>query len=148
MNRCALIVLYDEKGRVLLQERSADAERLPGYWGFYGGGIKPNESPLEAVKREAFEELNYQLHEPALFFEQPFQLGRRYQRVTEEVENGYMWAFTERFSGSKENLRILEGRSGVWTTVNAVEKLHMMEHDKAVIRTLHELLQSYKSRSL
>ncbi len=42
---------------VLLQKRSADAERLPGLFGFFGGGLENDESPEQGLIREIQEEL-------------------------------------------------------------------------------------------
>ena len=57
----ALILLYDEQKRILLQHRSEDAPALPGYWAFFGGAIEKVESPEQSVRREAKEELGYEL---------------------------------------------------------------------------------------
>jgi len=45
------VVVYDEKGRVLLERRS-DC----GWWGLPGGRIEPGESAIEAAVREVKEE--------------------------------------------------------------------------------------------
>src|SRR5262249_52737418 len=42
---------------VLLCKRTQNAPIHPGYWGLFGGTIKGDESPDEAVKREVSEEL-------------------------------------------------------------------------------------------
>jgi phosphoglycolate phosphatase len=85
----AVILLYDEDKKILLQHRSKDAERLPNYWGFFGGGINDNETPEEAVKREAVEELNYQLENPRLIMTQEFK-GKHH--------DGTKYVFTEEFN--------------------------------------------------
>lgn len=57
--RVSLLILFDtETKKILLQKRDSDASSLPGYWSFFGGGIEDIESPVEAVKREAMEELS------------------------------------------------------------------------------------------
>lgn len=53
----AVFTLVHEDGRRLVQHRTDDAPFLPGYWGFFGGGIEPGESREQAVRREAEEEL-------------------------------------------------------------------------------------------
>ncbi|HIH17265.1 MAG: 7,8-dihydro-8-oxoguanine triphosphatase [archaeon GW2011_AR6] len=55
----AVIILYDNKKRILLQHRGKNSPRLPGYWAFFGGGIEKGETPEQAVRRECKEELNY-----------------------------------------------------------------------------------------
>lgn len=36
----SVILLFNDEGEVLLQQRSLDAKRAPGKWGFFGGGIE------------------------------------------------------------------------------------------------------------
>ena len=76
VRRTALFVLEDEKGRLLIQHRSKDAKRHPNYWGFFGGGIEEGETPEDAVKREAKEELGLDLKDLKFF--------RRYEQKQED----------------------------------------------------------------
>jgi 8-oxo-dGTP pyrophosphatase MutT (NUDIX family) len=55
--RYAIFVLRDRQGRILLQKRDKKAPRNPGKWGFFGGNIREDETPPEALRREAREEL-------------------------------------------------------------------------------------------
>lgn len=57
MRRSAAAVVMDERGRVLLQHRTADAPTWPGHWGLFGGGIEVGENPKQAVVRELQEEI-------------------------------------------------------------------------------------------
>ena len=139
-NNCALIVLYDLHRRYLLQLRSNDAPRLPGYWGFFGGGINISESPLQAVCREALEELRYELVHPTLFFQQPFELSVDQQRVQSTVERGYMWAFTEILAELKTSIQPSEGADYLWATSIEIKKLKMLDHDRNVISALDNYL--------
>lgn len=56
----ALIAFIDSDGRMLLNRR-ADAESE--MWEFIGGGIETKETALQAIKREVFEEVGYELSE-------------------------------------------------------------------------------------
>ncbi len=69
----ALIILYDKERRILLQHRDENIRRLPGYWAFFGGGIKSGEDPEETIKRETLEELNYILRDPKLIMVQKLE---------------------------------------------------------------------------
>lgn len=54
-----LIPYYTENEKVLvfLQKRAPDAKRLPGFYGFFGGGIEIDESIEAGLEREIKEEL-------------------------------------------------------------------------------------------
>ncbi len=56
----AILVLED--GRYVMQLRDEKAEIFyPGHWGCFGGAVDGNESPLEALRRELHEELEYEV---------------------------------------------------------------------------------------
>ena len=55
--RYALLALRDRRGRILLQKRDNHAPKNPGCWGFFGGNIEGRETPRDALRREAREEL-------------------------------------------------------------------------------------------
>ena len=58
----SVVILFNDKGEVLLEERSDD-----GYFDFPGGGIDLNESGEEAAKRELYEETGLIAEELRLF---------------------------------------------------------------------------------
>ncbi len=56
----AIIVAPD--GRYLLQLRDDNAGLFyPGHWGCFGGAASPGEAPLDCLKRELAEELEFEL---------------------------------------------------------------------------------------
>ena len=120
------IILYDSDKRFLLQHRTWDAERLPGYWAFFGGGIKDGESPENAVRREALEEIGYNPIEPLLLVEQNFRLRDDY---------GYMYVFIEPFNGDKFELKLQEGQGWGWFSASEIDTLKMIDHDRKIIKT-------------
>jgi 8-oxo-dGTP diphosphatase len=125
------IILYDSDERLLLQHRTWDAERLPGYWAFFGGGIKEEESPESAVRREALEEIGYTPIEPLLFVQQNF-------RIMDDC--GYMYVFIEPFNGEKVELKLQEGQGWGWFNALETDNLKMIDHDRKIIKTLSNYL--------
>ena len=126
---CALIILYDNNHKILLQHRTKDAPILPNYWAFFGGGIKQHETPIEAVIRETKEELNYQLKNPILIYETEFLI---------DYKRGYMYVFAEKFLEDKNKLELREGQDWGWFDKKAIKKLKMWEFDKKILLKIIE----------
>lgn len=124
MRQVALIILYDEQNRLLLQHRSEDAFTLPGYWGFFGGDIESDENPLEAIRREAWEELAYTPRDPQLLFEPEL-----------EIPNGRIKAFiyAERLLTDRSRLVLREGQGMGWFRPPEHLALKMMPHDMEIV---------------
>ena len=58
LHRVAHVLVFDKKGRLLLQKRSLNKDVAPGKWDTsVGGHVNPGEDILEAAKREMKEEL-------------------------------------------------------------------------------------------
>ncbi|MDP2168197.1 MAG: NUDIX domain-containing protein [Thermodesulfovibrionales bacterium] len=131
-NRVALIMLYDRQKRLLLQHRTEDARIMPGYWAFFGGGIKDGETPEEAVRREAFEELHYRAKAPEFVYEQDYEIG--------DIR-GHMYVFIEEFSGDKSALKLQEGQGWGWFKYTEIAPLKMIEHDREVVRFVGRLIE-------
>jgi len=133
MRRVALIILYDEDNRLLLQHRSEDAPTLPGFWGFFGGDIEASETPLQAVHRETLEELEYKLERPTPLIEPELVLP-----------NGRIKAFIyiERLRTTKSQLVLREGQGMGWFRPPEHRTLKMMSHDREIIERVSAHLNS------
>ena len=131
--QAALIILYDSEKRFLLQHRTKDAERLPDYWAFFGGGIEKGESPEEAIRREAFEELNYKLKFPQLAVEKNFEL---------DCIPGYMYVYIEEFNEVKSTLRLQEGQGWGWFKAEETDELKMTDNDRDVVKSIAHYLKN------
>jgi len=56
MHRFAAVAVIDPRGRLLMQERGADALHEPGRWGYPGGDLETGEDFVDAAVRELVEE--------------------------------------------------------------------------------------------
>ena len=119
------LILYDEKHRILLQHRTDDAPTFPGHWGFFGGEIERGETPEQAVKREALEELAYALRRPDL---------RTIKRFAHQRLNYTQYVFLEAYDGSE--LILGEGQGMGWFLRSETKELAMISHAREVIETL------------
>jgi isopentenyldiphosphate isomerase len=85
------LYLFDPQGRLYLQLRSAAKDRFPGCWDTsVGGHLAPGETPEQALRREAREELGITL--------------ARWEALAsyiyaDEVESEYVFAFRTVYSG-------------------------------------------------
>lgn len=121
----AVIILYDQQDRVLLQHRSHDAPLMPDYWAFFGGRIQENETSREAVCREVFEEIGYRLREPRALFTYRYRQGGSW---------GQLHVFTENFTGDKSKLKLAEGQGWGWYRQAELAGLKMVSRDRSILR--------------
>jgi 8-oxo-dGTP pyrophosphatase MutT (NUDIX family) len=80
----ALLVLDD--GSYLLQQRDDKPDIwYPDHWGCFGGSVDPGEDPIDALRRELYEELELEFDEAEYFTRFDFDLTRlgasRYYRM-------------------------------------------------------------------
>lgn len=129
--KVALIILFDQDTRFLLQHRTFDAVLLPGYWAFFGGEVEKNETPYRAVIREGYEELNVKLKSPKLVIEQDF---------TEGDVAGRLFIFIEAFYEDKAALKLCEGQGWGWYKESEMCGLKMVERDRYIIRRIGQYL--------
>ncbi|MFC1612341.1 NUDIX domain-containing protein [Patescibacteria group bacterium] len=124
----AVIILYDKDKNILLQHRSEDAKRLPGYWAFFGGGIDENETPEQTVRREAMEELGYKLNNPKLIMTQCFVWKK---------DKNTKYVFMEEYNGDRE-LTLGEGQGMSWYHFSELDELKIVDHDKKVLEYIKD----------
>lgn len=76
----AIGLVRDNEGRYCVSQRRADAH-LGGLWEFPGGKSKPDESMLDALKRELQEELGIVVHEAKAVLVLPYHYSDRSVRL-------------------------------------------------------------------
>jgi 8-oxo-dGTP diphosphatase len=125
----AVLILYDNESKILLQHRTKDAPTYPNHWAFFGGGIETGESAEQTVRRESLEELGYELAAPCLFVVQEFIY--RGSKHTKHV-------FVEQYNGAA--LILGEGQGMGWFLAAETRELMMNDHDRAVIDLIKNCL--------
>ena len=127
----AILVLYGKEGRMLLQKRTLDAPTFPGIWGFFGGGIEKGESPLEALKREIYEELEYEVRSPEFLFEQEY----RHENPPRELKR---FVFIEEYDPARE-LVLHEGERMGWHTLEETLAIpDIPSFNRPVLQKIHD----------
>ena len=124
---CFIPYRKNSEGRIVvfLQKRSKDAARLPGHFGFFGGGIDGNETPEEALIREIREELAYNAD------------GSEYLGVFRE--NSLHVYYDTAPSDFEEQITVQEGEYGKWFTRDeSMAEPLLVDLDKVVLRRFFE----------
>jgi 8-oxo-dGTP diphosphatase len=125
----SVFILYTSSGHILLQHRTDDAFRLPGYWAFFGGGIEEGENPTEALKREIREELSYEVQNPK------FLLA---QKVRDGEDDNTKYVFVEQYQD--QPLQLGEGQAMEWFLPDQTHALKMIDHDRFVVEQVRDYL--------
>ena len=129
----SLLILYTLTGHILLQHRTDDALRLPGYWAFFGGGMKQGENPTEALKREIREELSYLVQNPN------FLLAQKVRDQENDFDNT-KYVFVEKYQG--QSLQLGEGQAMGWFLPEETYAIKMIDHDRFVVEQVRDYLKN------
>ncbi len=130
----SILIPYRLKNKnlsVYLQKRSGDMERLPGFFGFWGGGIEVGETPEEGLHREIQEELEIDLKSgSATLFNKYEFLG--------SIKHVYL---LEALEGWESKVVVHEGEYGKWFDLDEALKLDkLIFEDKVVLNDLERKL--------
>lgn len=76
-SNAAVAILVLEDGRYVMQLRDNIPNIFyPGHWGCFGGAVDPGERPLQALKRELIEELEFRAKQASRFTRFQYDLKR------------------------------------------------------------------------
>jgi 8-oxo-dGTP diphosphatase len=126
----SLLILYSSTGHLLLQHRTPDAFSLPNHWAFFGGGIEAGEGPMEALQREAIEELSYHVQNPYFLMAQTVRDGENLNRK---------YVFVEEYQN--QPLHLGEGQAMGWFSPDETFELKMIDHDRSIVERMREYLK-------
>ena len=126
MRGFSLLLLRNLQGRILMQLRTDDAPTFPDCWGFFGGAIDEGENPVDAVIREAREELGYQCRDPRLL------CSVHPDSLDYPLNGGQRHYFVETVDAS-QRLRLAEGKSMGWFSLDEMRGIRLAPHNHEVI---------------
>src|SRR5713226_6468833 len=118
--RIAVVALFDDHGRLLMQHRDTKAPASPNKWGCPGGGIESGETAEEAARRELWEETGLRIEGELTLFWQ----GLLPSSVHPEKCNEYT-VFTARTRASQEDVVLGEGQAMVFVPLTQVPALDL-----------------------
>ena len=101
----------------------------PNMWGLFGGGIEPNESPLETIKRELAEEINIDV----------FNIKEIYSKKVVHNIQGKQYEITGYYFVGKTNKKDLSGiilNEGQKVSFFSLEEISQMENVSPSIKEL------------
>lgn len=106
--RLAVVLLVDDRGWVLLQERDENAPRAANQWGMVGGHVEDGEEFGAAVYREVAEEIGIVLPAGTL------TLWRDAEFTYPDGHRGHYQVFAARVDLGDEDIVVGEGRQIVF----------------------------------
>ena len=128
----SVFTLVDVNGRFLLQHRTDDAPRAPGYWSFFGGRIERGEKPELALLREAREELGIKLRNYHFF--------NKYETDGRDSQDHEKFVFVAPLTYSPEYLikNQKEGQGLGFFYINDAKRLKIKEGDIMVLEDIRK----------
>jgi 8-oxo-dGTP diphosphatase len=136
LNNVSAVVLINEKKELLLYLRDDKPTIVyPNMWALLGGHAEKNETPIETLKREIKEEIDFDIKETEF-------LGA----VDDKVGN-LVHIFLTRFDKRKEDIILLEGQKIDFFNYNESIKLNIPKPIKDFMIKNKEKILDYNPKS-
>lgn len=127
--RVSILVPYNSNKEILLQHRTKDAPHYPDYWGFFGGDIDGDETPEEALIREAKEELGLDIVEIKLF--------KRYEIEEEKgIYERFVYLFPTSMSVEQLRSQQKEGASLGFFVIEKTTELKFNPNNRIILKDI------------
>lgn len=128
--KVAIILFYDDKGNILLQNRKTYSKHGEKY-GFFGGKIEEDETPEQALKREVKEELNIDIKD--------FKLFKHYSQIIPEINRDVeRWVHISSIPDLKE-IEVNEGELALMKFEDSFD-LKMIPGDVKLLKEIYKFL--------
>ena len=137
-------IILGKKGKILAFER----RDIPGAWQLPQGGLDEDESPLEAVKREIYEETGISVKDLELLSNEPCLLAYELPPEARSKKTGrgqVQYWFLFRFTGQEETITLgdkKEFNAWKWTSMKKLTK-KVVSFKQPVYRALANDFKSY-----
>jgi 8-oxo-dGTP pyrophosphatase MutT (NUDIX family) len=119
MARIAVVLLVDDRGWVLLQERDEFAPRAANQWGMVGGHVEDGEDFGTAVYREVTEETGLVLPEGSL------TLWQDTEYTYPDGHHGHYHVYAARVDLEDDDIVVGEGRQIVFVDPERIPELDL-----------------------
>lgn len=120
--RFACVILVDDEGRVLLQERDEHAKIAPEKWGLCGGHLEQGEVAVDGAVRELAEETSIRLAPAAVRYFDTFEV---FHPETDSLDTLAVYAAATRLGDA--DIVVGEGRQIVFVDPDEARALDLTD---------------------
>ena len=126
-------VIANDKGEVLMLQRSKNNKAFPDYWDIPGGTLKDGEDPAQGAIRETKEETGLDISDPKLFFQKSnVDVAKNKQFV--------ILVFHAKISDSDVQVNPKEHETYAWIQPSRVDKYKTVDYLADCLHAYAELL--------
>lgn len=126
------MLFHDNEGNILIQDRKNIKKEGSRDYGFFGGGIKKEESPEQALIREIVEELGVDISSSFKFF-------KKHKEFREDLDK--ILELDVFLSSIPLNYECTEGKPFL-TTLDEALNLNISQTDKRILEEIKSYLDS------